>query len=156
MPSRKFVYSSSGVVDVTPSESRALCDELSADVASRTANASGYSNRGRNVSLWPVHSDSMGCDSAEQAKQEQAELRKHGVNTEYDSKHRPIWMSRAHKKAYHRALGYADPDAGYGDAEPVNFHSGIKRVEPRERLERARQALIEKEYRLFGQRVSSI
>lgn len=160
MPRRKFVYGSSGAVDVTPAESVALLDEISADVKERTEPLEFGLPRARcdwkNVATWPVHSDSMACDSAEQAKQEQEYLKKNGVNTDYDAEHRPIWTSRAHKKAYHRALGHADPDAGYGDAEPVKFHSGIKRVDPNQRLEQARQALIEKEYRLFGQRVSDI
>lgn len=155
MPSRKFVYSSSGVVDVTPEETRALCDELHEDVASRIAEPSFGGGR-RNCSMWPIHSDSMGCDSAEQAREEQQFLKKHGVNTEYDSNHRPILTSARHKKAHQRAIGHADPDAGYADAEPLNFHSGIKRVHPYQRLEQARQELIAKEYRLFGQRVSNI
>ncbi len=159
MPARKFVYSASGVVDVTPEETRALCDEIHADVAERSAFARGYSNRGRNVSIWPVHSDSMACSDRKQVIDEQAELAKFGVKTEYDDDFRPIWTSARHKKAHQRALNHADPDAGYADAEPLFYQSGMKRPSPnerRQRLEKMREELIAKEYRLFGQRVSSI
>lgn len=157
MPRRKFVYGSGGAVDVTPAESVALLDEISEDVKERTEPLEfGLPRSRHSIARWPVHSDSMACDSPEQARQEQEFLRKRGVPTDYDEQNRPIWTSRAHKKAYHRATVHADPDAGYGDAEPVNFHSGIKRFNPEQVLEKARQSLIEKEYRLFGQRVSSI
>ncbi len=159
MPRRKFVYSTSGVVDVTPAETRALCDEIHADVAERSAFARGYSNRGRNVSIWPVHSDSMACSDREGVLVEQAELAKYGVKCEYDEHFRPIWTSARHKKAYQRALGHADPDAGYADAEPLFYQADMQRPSPtqrKERLEKMREELIAKEYRLFGQRVSSI
>ncbi len=156
MRAQKFVYSTSGVTDVTSEENRAICAELHEEVAARTPEVKLGAARRGNAAMWPVHSDSMACDSAEQAKQEQEFLKKHGISTEYDSEFRPIWTSARHKKAYQRALGHADPDAGYADAEPVKFHSGIKRLNPNARLEQARKALIEKEFRLFGCRISSL
>lgn len=105
---------------------------------------------------WPRASDSLGCSSLQQVRDEQSELAKRGVKTEYDDEFRPIFRSRAHRKAHMRALEYYDPDAGYGDAEPLNFHTGIKRDDVTNPTTRARlrQEGLEKlqgaERRLFG------
>ncbi len=138
MPKRRFVYRSGGVTEVTPEENLALCAELTADAAERIEPLEYGVPRNnpewRNVSgKWPVHSDSMACESPEQAKIEQAELRKHGVTTDYDSDNRPIWRDRAHKKAHQIAIGnisgvpWYDGDAGYGDATPNNVDTSLKR-----------------------------
>lgn len=165
MAKRKFVYSSSGVKEVTPEECRELCDEISQDAATRSEPLEfGLPHsrwRERNATAWPVHSDAFGCSDAEAVREEQEILAKHGVKCEYDGLLRPVWTGKSHKKAYMRALGYADPDACYGDAEPIHW-SGQRRpdlTDPcvrKERLEKARQEVIEKELKLFGCRISSL
>ena len=166
MPRRIFVYGSGGAVEVTSPESIALCDEISADAQSRTeplefglpTNRSEW----KSVTRWPLHAESVACCDAEDVSREQKLLAENGVKTDYDADFRPILTSAAHLKAHYRAIGHAQPNAGYGDPEPLNYHSGIKRCDTTnpshrsERLEKARQSLIEKEYRLFGQRVSNI
>lgn len=167
MPKRTFVYRSSGVVETTPAENIALCEEISADAAERKKPIEFGLPRNhpnwRNASgTWPMASDTFGCSDIEAVKIDQKLLAEKGVKTEYDAEYRPIFTSRAHKKAHLRALGYADPDAGYGDAEPLYYHSGIKRHDATNpahrsaRLEKARQELIAKEYKLFGCRVSNL
>lgn len=161
MARRTFVYTRSGVQETTPEESRALCDEVAADAASRREPLKTGLPRSRRdwrnaAGVWPVHSDSMACSSAEQVKEEQEFLRSRGVNVEYDDEFRPIWTSRLHKKAYQEALEYYDNDAGYSDAAPKHFHSDIKRFDitnPTTRAEAMREAkekLQRSELRLFG------
>lgn len=109
---------------------------------------------------WPMASETLACSDAGRVREDQEALAKHGVRTEYDEQFRPIFTSRSHRKAHMRALQFADPDAGYGDAEPLHC-TKINRNERRspgavsKRLSEAREALIAKEYRLFGCRVSN-
>src|SRR5262249_727529 len=109
-----------------------------------------------NCAAWPIASENFASSDAEAAREEREFLATKGVKIEHDAKFRPIWTSRAHKKSYMRALGYADPDAGYGDAEPLHWDGRRKRERARQSLSEAREALIAKEYKLFGCRVSSI
>lgn len=155
MPRRKFVYSRSGVVETTSEEDRAKCEEIHADVESRKAPIEfGIGPRHRNSAIWPMASETFACSDAGRVLEEQELLLKHGVPTSHDDQFRPIWTSRAHKKAYQRALGYADPDAGYGDAEPVHWDGVKKRDRASRHLNEAREALIAKEYKLFGRQIT--
>lgn len=101
-------------------------------------------------------SESFACSDSGRVLEDQAELAKHGVRTEYDEEFRPIFTSRAHRKAHMRALKFADPDAGYGDAEPIHWDGNAKRQRAAKTLSDAREALIAKEYKLFGRRVSDL
>ena len=44
-----------------------------------------------------------------------ASAKKRGVPTEFDRTGKPLFTSRAHKKAYLKAYGYVNFDGGYGD-----------------------------------------
>lgn len=52
-----------------------------------------------------------------QRKEATENARKQGVPTEFDKQGRPIFMDRAHRRAYCRAYGFYDRDAGYADAQ---------------------------------------
>lgn len=161
MPRRKFVYGNSGLLEVTPDADRAICDAIHKDAASRTAPLEFGLPRSRsewhNATCWPIHSETMACSDADRVREEQGQLAMHGVTTDYDEHFRPIWTSQSHKKRHLRALGYADGDAGYGDAAPLNATSRRDRKRERsKKLADAKADLIEKEIRLFGCRVSNL
>lgn len=112
------------LVETTDERTKALCDEISAGTEKfKQPLEFGLPRQRerRNVSgAWPLTSDAMGV-SVEEIPAAQAELKKHGVYTEYDGLGRPILRDRAHRKAHMEALGFYDRDAGDGDATPKNF-----------------------------------
>lgn len=73
-----------------------------------------------NATGWPMTSLSMAINP-ERVPEEQARLKKMGVNVDYTDDGRPILTSARHKAAFQRAIGHADPDAGYTGAVPQNF-----------------------------------
>lgn len=119
MPSRKFVYSRAGVKEVTPEESKQLCEELHADAASR-ADLLKPINARRNCATWPMTSITMAVNP-EQVPRVQEILRKAGVQADFTKDGGPILTSARHRAAYMKAMGKADPDAGYTGAVPENF-----------------------------------
>lgn len=134
MPRRKFVCRKEGIVEITREEDRALCEEIHLDAAERSQPlecGTPGSRRQRNASTWPRVSDTMAINP-EQIPQELAELKRHGVDCEYDIREgsaRPILRDQAHKNRYQAALNYADADAGYSGLAPKNFsHDDYKNL----------------------------
>lgn len=119
MPARKFVYSRSGVKEVTPEETKQLCEELHEDAASRADLLKPINTR-RNCATWPMTSITMAVNP-EQVPRVQEILRKAGVAPTDFEDGKPRLTSARHRAAYMKALGKADPDAGYADAAPQNF-----------------------------------
>lgn len=150
MPARKFIFDSSKgeVVEVTPEANRAVCDAISKDTAKRKRPlvfGLPRTSKSKRASTWPRVSDFLACD-VEDVAAEQAELRKHGVTTEYEIKGhnaRPIFRDQSHRYRHHRALGFADGDAGYGDPAPLNFTSKPKK-KPHRSVEEIRRERTER------------
>lgn len=65
----------------------------------------------------PLHSEALAVNP-KQIPEAIEDARKKGVPTDFDKLGRPIFTSRAHAKAYQKAYGYFNRDAGYGDAQP--------------------------------------
>jgi sugar/nucleoside kinase (ribokinase family) len=63
---------------------------------------------------WPMTSIALGVHPA-QVGDAVAEAKRKGVPTEFLPDGRPILRDRAHRRAYMKALGYFDRDAGYSD-----------------------------------------
>lgn len=130
MPSRKFIYSKEHkrVIEVTDAESQPLCDELSADVATRKEKVEYGLGKGRSKrnagAKWPMYSHSMAINM-ERIPEQQAMLKQHGITVDYkvtpEGVALPEIRDRAHKKAFQKAIGAYDGDAGYGDRSPENF-----------------------------------
>ena len=123
MPSRKFVYKRDGVVEITGEAEKAQCDEISADVASRSEpmdfSGSGYTRAAPGT--WPRVSESHAVHPS-QIQEAQEYLAKKGVYTEFEQHTgRAVFRDKAHKRAHLRAINACDPDASYGDAAPLNI-----------------------------------
>ena len=63
---------------------------------------------------WPILSDAAGVHP-KQAKELSDFLKSKGVPTEVRSDGRPVLTDRAHRKAFLKARGFHDRNAGYGD-----------------------------------------
>lgn len=66
------------------------------------------------VGAWPMASEAMGVHPS-QVEEATADAKKKGVTTEFDKIGRPVFTSRAHRKAYLAAYGVHDKRGGYGD-----------------------------------------
>lgn len=123
MPRRKFAVRNGSVVEITNEEEKAKCDEISADVASRSEPldfGSGISTRRASPGTWPRLSDSLGCNPRH-IKDDQEYLAKHGVYTEYTKDGRAILRDQQHANAHMAAFNYVDPDACYSQRAPTKF-----------------------------------
>lgn len=75
----------------------------------------------RNVSgCWPLISEAAAVNPADIRREQQA-LKRKGVTTEFTPDGRPIFTSRAHRKAHCEAVGLYDRNGGSGDPQPRNF-----------------------------------
>lgn len=75
-------------------------------------------------------SDSLGVHPRQIKEARESALNK-GVPTEFDSKGRPIFTSRLHRKRYCQAYGFFDRDAGYGDAQRNTSRTTVDESEVR-------------------------
>lgn len=57
---------------------------------------------------WPIHSEAAGFLSDDDVQWAKDHDRQHGVPTQYDSDHRPIFTDSQHRKRYLKAHGYTD------------------------------------------------
>lgn len=69
---------------------------------------------------WPMECTFGGVNPS-QRKEAEAKLRAEGVPTHYTEGGSPIITGRKHYKKWCRATGHFVRNAGYSDAEPVNF-----------------------------------
>ena len=65
----------------------------------------------------PLASDALAVHPALVVKAV-SDARARGVPTDFTGDGRPVFTSRAHRKAYCLAYGFVDRDAGYSDAAP--------------------------------------
>jgi len=63
----------------------------------------------------PLHSEALAVHPLD-ARAAAEDSRAKGVPTDFDHQGRPVFTSRAHRKAYFKAYRYYDRNAGYGDA----------------------------------------
>lgn len=68
----------------------------------------------------PIVSDALGVHP-HQVNEAREDAMKKGVPTDFTPTGEPILRSREHRKAYMRAYGFYDRDAGYGDAQRGSF-----------------------------------
>ena len=124
MPRRKFVFDKScqKIVEVTPAEDLALCDEITRSVIKEPLEFGIGTGHRRPVAKWPIASEAAAVNP-EDVPAEQAALAAKGVYTEFDRAGRPLFRDKAHRKAHCRAIGMYDKDAGYDDPEPLNFRA---------------------------------
>jgi hypothetical protein len=68
---------------------------------------------------WPMTCDASGVNpiQREEAMRHAQEI---GVPTEFNAEGQAVYTSQRHRKAYLRAIGMYDRNAGYGDPEPIN------------------------------------
>ncbi len=65
---------------------------------------------------WPILCDASGVHP-DQVPEAMAVAKRKGVPTTFTRDGRAILRDRAHRVAYHRAVGLFDRDGGYGDAQ---------------------------------------
>lgn len=65
----------------------------------------------------PLHSEALAVHPDQRIEAMESALAR-GVPTYVDEEGRPVFTSRAHRKAYCKAYGFFDRDAGYSDRAP--------------------------------------
>jgi len=69
------------------------------------------------TSVWPMKSEALAVHPS-QIEEARKSAAARGVPTDFTPSGRPILRTRGHRKAYCKAYGFHDRNAGYGDAQP--------------------------------------
>lgn len=79
---------------------------------------------GMQPSTWPLKSNALAVHPTQRMEYQEFSG-KHGVPTDFDSRGRPVFRSKEHRKQYCELVGATDFDGGYGD--PYSGRKGSER-----------------------------